>query len=200
MTYLNGGAYEFGSVQTANYFSGLLAGQFLRYSNGSSIPAYGSWDSNPMPSPPATPYSPSVGNGGIIMAFNPKTIGRAPYDSEWNLGIQRQLPWDMFVTVAYVGNRAIHVPSSLHQPEQPTLTFFTTAAFLASWRPLRTQSSRHQDTVSGMGSTLWRHRNRNRCPDYYSLNTPTSTTLMRPRGPHSTTVCRSRERSGFPTG
>jgi hypothetical protein len=25
----------------------------------------------------------------------------------------------MFITVAYVGNRAIHIPSSLHQPEQP---------------------------------------------------------------------------------
>ena len=100
--------------------SGLLASEFLRYSNGSGIPAYGSWDSNPMPSPPATPYSPSVGNGGIIMAFNPKTTGTVPYVSEWNVGIQRQFPWGMFLTVAYVGNRGIHLPSSLHQPEQPS--------------------------------------------------------------------------------
>jgi len=53
------------------------------------------------------------------MAFNPKTTGRVPYVSAWNVGIQRQLPWDMFLTVAYVGNRGIHLPSSLHQPDQP---------------------------------------------------------------------------------
>lgn len=120
MSYLNGGAYEFGSVQTANYFSGLLSGEFVRYSNGGSIPAYGSWDASPMPVPPATPFSPSVGNGGIIMAFNPKTTGTVPYVSEWNVGIQEQLPWGMFLTVSYVGNRGIHLPSSLHQPEQPS--------------------------------------------------------------------------------
>lgn len=120
MTYLNGGAYEFGSVQTANYFTGLLAGEFIRYSNNGNIPAYGSWDANPMPVPAANPYSPSIGNGGIIMAFNPKTTGTVPYVSEWNAGVQEQLPWGMFVTVSYVGNRGIHLPSSLHQPEQPS--------------------------------------------------------------------------------
>jgi hypothetical protein len=120
MSYLNGGAYEFGTVQTANYFSGLLAGEFIKGSNGSNIPAYGSWDGNPMPSPPATPYSPSIGNAGIIMAFDPKTTGTVPYVSQWNVGIQRQLPWDMFLTIAYVGTRGIHLPSSLHQPEQPS--------------------------------------------------------------------------------
>jgi len=119
MTYLNGGAYEAGTVQTAIYFSGLLGGEFARLSSGGSIPAYGSWDGNSMPSPPPTPYSPSLGNGGIPMAFNPQTTGRVPYVSAWNAGIQRQLPWDMFLTAAYVGNRGIHLPSSLHQPEQP---------------------------------------------------------------------------------
>ena len=59
------------------------------------------------------------GTGLRILGFNPKTFGRAPYDSAWNIGVQRQLPWDMFVKASYVGNRAIHVPSSLHQPEQP---------------------------------------------------------------------------------
>jgi hypothetical protein len=118
LTYLDGGAYEYGSEQTAFYFASLLGGEFLRQPNGSSNPAYGSWDTTPMPVPPSTPFSPSIGNGNVILAFNPKTSGRPPYDQAWNLGIQRQLPWNMFVTVAYVGNRAIHLPSSLHQPEQ----------------------------------------------------------------------------------
>jgi len=130
MTYLNGGAYEFGSVQTANYFSGLLGGEFIRYSSGSNIPAYGSWDANPMPSPSATPYNPSMGNGGIIMAFDPKTTGMVPYVSAWNVGIQRELPWNMFLTVAYVGNRGIHLPSSLHQPEQPPASILSYGSLL----------------------------------------------------------------------
>jgi Carboxypeptidase regulatory-like domain/TonB dependent receptor len=119
LTFLNGGAYEYGSTQTAFYFASLLGGQFSRQSSSGHTPAYGSWDNNPMPDPPPTPFSPSIGNGTTILGFNPKTFGRAPYDSAWNLSVQRQLPWNMFLTVAYVGNRAIHVPSSLHQPEQP---------------------------------------------------------------------------------
>lgn len=119
LTYLDGGAYEYGTVQTAFYFASLLGGEFLRQSNGGSIPAYGSWDVSPMPLPPPTPFSPSIGDGGVVLGFNPKTFGRAPYDQAWNVGVQRQLPWNMFVTVAYVGNRGIHLPSSIHQPEQP---------------------------------------------------------------------------------
>jgi hypothetical protein len=119
ITFLDGGAYEYGTQQTAFYFASLLGGEFSRQSSFGYTPAYGSWDGNPMPDPPPTPYSPSIGNGNTPLAFNPKTFGRAPYDSAWNLSVQRELPWNMFLTVAYVGNRAIHVPSSLHQPEQP---------------------------------------------------------------------------------
>lgn len=119
ITFLDGGAYEYGTTQTAFYFASLLGGEFSRQSSGSSTPAYGSWDGNPMPLPAPTPFSPSIGNGNTILGFNPKTFGRAPYDQAWNIGVQRQLPWDMFVKASYVGNRAIHVPSSLHQPEQP---------------------------------------------------------------------------------
>lgn len=119
LTFLNGGAYEYGSTQSAFYFASLLGGQYSRQSSGGHTPAYGSWDGNPMPNPLPTPFSPSIGNGTTIIGFNPKTFGRAPYDSAWNVSVQRQLPWNMFLTVAYVGNRAIHLPSSLHQPEQP---------------------------------------------------------------------------------
>jgi hypothetical protein len=119
LTFLDGGAYEYGTTQTAFYFASLLGGEFSRQSNGGNIPAYGSWDTNPMPDPPPTPFSASIGNGNNPLGFNPKTFGRAPYDTAWNFSIQRQLPWNMFLTAAYVGNRAIHLPSSLHQPEQP---------------------------------------------------------------------------------
>jgi hypothetical protein len=130
ITFLDGGAYEYGTTQTAFYFASLLGGEFSRQSSSGHTPAYGSWDQTPMPDPPPTPYNPSIGNGTTILGFNPKTFGRAPYDQAWNVGLQRQLPWNMFVTVAYVGNRAIHIPSSLHQPEQPNPSILSYGSLL----------------------------------------------------------------------
>jgi hypothetical protein len=43
----------------------------------------------------------------------------AAYDQNWTVSIQRQLPWNMFMTVAYVGNRASHLPTTLSLPNQP---------------------------------------------------------------------------------
>lgn len=118
ITYLDGGAYEYGTAQTGIYYSSLLNGEFGRLPSGGSAPGYGSWDANPMPLPQATPFTTSIGNGGIIMNFDPNQAGRAPYDQAWNFGIQRQLPWDMFLGASYVGNRAIHLPVTLIQPNQ----------------------------------------------------------------------------------
>jgi hypothetical protein len=119
MTYLDGGASSFGTTQVGFYYASLLSGELVDQPNGTTSPAYGNWDANPLPVPAATPFSPSVGNGNIIMGFNPKTMGRAPVLNAWNLGVQRQLPWNMFLSVAYVGNRANDLPSSLLQPDQP---------------------------------------------------------------------------------
>ncbi len=119
LTVLDGGAYEYGTAQTASFMSTLLNGQFLRASTGSSAPGYGSWDTNPMPIPQATPFSPSIGNGGVIFDFPAKRVGLAPYDQAWSVSVQRQLPWNMFLTVAYVGNRAIHLPATLRLNNQP---------------------------------------------------------------------------------
>jgi len=131
ITYLNGGAYEFGTAFTASFMSSPLQGSFLRSSTGSSTPGYGSWDTQTVPSPPPTPFSPTVANGGEIFDFpavhrnaptdldNTTTVGTAPYDQAWNAGVQRELPWDTFVTVSYVGNRAIHMPTTLELSNQP---------------------------------------------------------------------------------
>lgn len=119
MTYLDGGASSFGSTQVGFFYSSLLSGQFIAQPNGTTSPAYGNWDATPLPSPSPTPFSPSIGNGSIIMGFNPKTMGRAPVLNAWNFGVQRQLPWNMFLSVAYVGNRANNMLSSLLQPNQP---------------------------------------------------------------------------------
>ena len=119
MTMLDGGAYEFGTFFAASFMSSLLAGTYLRNSSGGNVPGVGSWDTNPLPYPQSTPFSPSIGNGGVIFAFNPAVDGRAPYQSAWNIGIQRELPWNMFLTASYVGNRTIHLPTTLSLTNQP---------------------------------------------------------------------------------
>jgi hypothetical protein len=131
ITYLNGGAYEFGTAFTASFMSSPLEGNFLRSSTGSSTPGYGSWDAQTLPAPAPTPFSPTVANGGEIFDFpaqhrnaatdldNTTTVGTSPYDQAWNAGVQRELPWGTFVTVNYVGNRSIHLPTTLELSNQP---------------------------------------------------------------------------------
>ncbi len=118
LAYIRGGAYGFNDSRFAQTYTSLLAGSFTANSTGTSTPGYGDWDTRPMPSPPATPFSPAMGNGNFIHMLDPKKAGIAPYNQSWNANLQRQLPWDMYLTVAYVGNRDIHLPSSLNQPDQ----------------------------------------------------------------------------------
>jgi len=142
LSYLNGGAYEFGTAFTASFMSSPLQGTFLRASTGSSTPGYGNWDTQTLPSPPPAPFSPTVGLGGAIFDFpavhrnaptdldNTTTVGTAPYVQAWNAGVQRELPWDTFVTVSYVGNRAIHMPTTLELSNQPNPSVLQYGALL----------------------------------------------------------------------
>ncbi len=131
ISFLNGGAYEYGTSFAASFMSPLTNGSFLRSATGSSTPGYGSWDATTLPAPQATPFSPTVGNGGIVFDFpvskrnnmpylpNAPSVGTAPYDQAWSMGVQRELPWGLFMTVSYVGNRAIHLPATLELSNQP---------------------------------------------------------------------------------
>lgn len=119
ITTLQGGAFEFGTAQSASFMGDLLYGEFLRSSTGTDVPGYGSWDTTPLPLPPPAPFGPSIGNGGVIFAFPAAQVGRAPIDIAWSFGVQRELPWNMFLTVSYVGNHAVHLPSTLALNNQP---------------------------------------------------------------------------------
>ena len=115
---LEDGAFEFGTTKIANNYGQLLVGTFSANSTGTAVPAYGEWDNNPLPNPPPTPLSPQVANAsGNLHVFN-RTTGVAPYSQQWNFGVQRELPWNMFLSVAYIGNRAIHLPSLMNNPDQ----------------------------------------------------------------------------------
>jgi hypothetical protein len=71
---------------------------------------------------PATPptVSASFDNGanpsqanGNGSAYRPVDANRRPYSQQWNLTIERQLPKDVALSVAYVGNKGTRLTSSL---------------------------------------------------------------------------------------
>jgi hypothetical protein len=123
VAFLDGGAYEYGTNKVAVNDSNLLVGSFTRNSTGGLTPAFGSWDTNVMPNPATTPFSAGLGGGNQIMAFDKKKDGYAPYSEQWNFNLQRELPYNMFITAAWVGNRIIHLPSQLNEINQMNPTF-----------------------------------------------------------------------------
>ena len=118
MNYLNGGAYEYGISKVAVNYGNLLVGSFTRNSTNGVAPGFGSWDTTTLPTPGSTPFSPTLGNATSINAFDPKNDGLAPYDVVWNIGIQRELPYQMFLSASYTGNRGNHLPSQLNPINQ----------------------------------------------------------------------------------
>lgn len=130
VAFLNGGAYEYGTSKVAVNYGNLLVGTFTRLSTGNNSSAYGSWDSSVLVNPPTTPFSPSLGVGTQINAFN-RNDGFAPYTQQWNVNLQRQLPKDIFLTLAWVGNRAIHLPSQLNTPNQLDPKYLTLGSQLS---------------------------------------------------------------------
>ncbi len=118
LAFLNGGSFEYGTSKVATSYGNLLQGSFTRNSTGGVTPGYGSYDANPVPAPAKSVVGPALGIGTTIRAFDPKRSGRPPYLQQWNVNIQRQLPWNTFLQVAYVGNRALHLNGQLNPINQ----------------------------------------------------------------------------------
>ncbi len=92
MNYLNGGASEYGTHKVAVNYGNLLLGSFTRNSTGSTLPGFGSWDTNVAPIPAPAPFSPTLGIATQINAFNPEADGRPPYDIVWSFGVHANSP------------------------------------------------------------------------------------------------------------
>ena len=118
INFLNGGAYEYGTHKVAVNYGNLLLGSFTRNSTGSTTAGFGSWDTNVLPYPSPVPFNPGLGVGTGINAFDPINDGRSPYDIVWNIGIQRELPSQMFLSASYTGNRGNFLPAALNPPDQ----------------------------------------------------------------------------------
>ncbi|HTX42854.1 MAG TPA: carboxypeptidase-like regulatory domain-containing protein [Acidobacteriaceae bacterium] len=118
LVHLNGGAFEFGTDKISANYGSVLAGTYSVASNGTNTPAYGVWDTRTLPIPPATPLTPQLGDGFGILHVFARNDGGAPYTQSYTLGVQRELPWNLFLSVDYVGNRAIHLPAALNNTNQ----------------------------------------------------------------------------------
>ncbi|MEJ7711164.1 MAG: hypothetical protein WKF84_15185 [Pyrinomonadaceae bacterium] len=55
---------------------------------------------------------PSFKNGQDIL-YRPLDGNRRPYSQQWNLTVERELPQNVFASVAYVGNKGTRLPSNL---------------------------------------------------------------------------------------
>jgi hypothetical protein len=117
IAFLNGGAYEYGTSKVAVNYNKLLVGSFTRNSTNGLVSSYGSWDTNVLPNPTATPFNPGLGAGTQINAMS-KSYGYAPYSQQWNVNVQRDLGWNTLITAAYVANRVIHLPSQNNEINQ----------------------------------------------------------------------------------
>ena len=117
VAFLNGGAYEYGTNKVAVNMGNLLTGAFNRASSNTFASAPGSWDTNFIP--PTTPvtFSTGLGGGNQIESFS-KNDGYAPYSQQWNINVQRELPYNILFTGAWVGNRVIHLPSQNNRIDQ----------------------------------------------------------------------------------
>jgi Carboxypeptidase regulatory-like domain len=147
IAFLNGGAYEYGTNKVAVNYGNLLVGSFTRGSTGSTTSSYGSWDTNIMPNPTATPFNTSLGRGTQINAFS-RHDGFAPYAQQWNINVQHEAPWNILVTAAWVGNRVIHLTSQLNTPNQLDPKYFAQYGNVLSTCPANAGNSVLSDTFS----------------------------------------------------
>jgi hypothetical protein len=76
---------------------------------------------NPFPSGIQQPAGNSLGlltNAGLGIS-GPVRQQRLPYQSQWSLDIQRQLPWNLVVDIGYAGTAAVALPSGVQFNQIP---------------------------------------------------------------------------------
>jgi len=123
IAFLDGGAYEYGTSKVAVNYAKLLSGAFTRNSTGSNVSSFGSWDTNQIPALNPTTFNPSLGDGTSSVDAFSGSDGYAPYSQQWNINLQRELPYNMLLSAAWVGSRIIHLPSQNNRIDQMDPTY-----------------------------------------------------------------------------
>ncbi len=121
--WLDTGSFEYGVNKVAvNYGNNLNGVVSIGAPPGTQIPGLGQWDTNPLPGLPSLGFSPTFFNGTSILGFAqvhelPKTVNQA-YDEQFVIGVQRELPWNTFLSVHYVHTHDLHLPATLQSAKQ----------------------------------------------------------------------------------
>jgi len=125
LAFMGGGAYAFGLGRVAQDYTTVLAGSYQSPTGGGTAAGFGNWDTKQINNPQQIPFVTTMGNAQQVEQMDPKTAGIAPYTQAWSFNVQRELPDNMFLMLAYIGNRDIHLPSSLNQPNMLNPSYLT---------------------------------------------------------------------------
>lgn len=121
--WLDTGSFEYGVNKVAvNYGNNLNGVVSIGAPPGTQIPGLGQWDINPLPGLPSVGFSPTSFNGTSILGYAqvhelPRTVNQA-YDEQFVVGVQRELPWNTFLSVHYVHTHDLHLPATLQSAKQ----------------------------------------------------------------------------------
>jgi len=149
--WLDTGSFEYGVNKVAVNYGNNLNGVVSIGQPAPQIPGFGQWDTRPLPALPSLGFSPTFFNGTSILGFGqvhelPRQVNQA-YDEQFVLGVQRELPWNMFLSVTGVHTHDIHLPATLESgiqslpyslitsvcPQGPTVTKTTDCVLAQPW-------------------------------------------------------------------
>ncbi|HEX5423756.1 MAG TPA: carboxypeptidase regulatory-like domain-containing protein [Candidatus Acidoferrales bacterium] len=165
MYWLDTGAFEYGVNKVAVNYGNNLNGVVSVGSPSVQTPGFGQWDSATLSPLPAVGFSPTFFNGTSMLGSAqvhelPRTVHQA-YNEQFTVGIQRQLPWDMFLSASYIHTHDIHLPATLESavqslnydfvkatcPQGPTVTATTDCVLGQPWN-----SNAAQTFMAGQGT------------------------------------------------
>jgi len=122
--WLDTGAFEYGVNKVAVNYGNNLNGVVAIGQSTPQIPGFGQWDTNQLPPLPAVGFSPTFFNGVSITGGGAPQVHELPqhvnqaYDEQFVIGIQRELPWNMFLSVSGVHTHDLHLPATLESAVQ----------------------------------------------------------------------------------
>jgi len=163
--WLDTGAFEYGVNKVAVNYGNNLNGVVSIGSSNPLVPGFGEWDTNQLPPLPAVGFSSTSFNGTSILGYAqvhslPRSVNQA-YDELFTLGVQRELPFNMFLSASYVHTHDVHLPATLESatqslnynfvkatcPQGPTVTSTTDCVLGQPW-----MSANAQAFMAGQGT------------------------------------------------
>ncbi|MEO7649918.1 MAG: carboxypeptidase-like regulatory domain-containing protein [Bryobacteraceae bacterium] len=96
---------------------GFTFNQDLRTLNQGITPAFNINNGFPNPNVTLPLLNPALRNGTTAVHVSPDA-NRPPISLNWSLGIQRELPWNLFVDASYVANKGSRMPAQLENLNQ----------------------------------------------------------------------------------